>query len=131
MFCNKCGKEILDDSEFCTYCGAVIGNAGSTVVQEPQGMPVQQGMSVQQAMPMQQGMQGNPYGNAPYMSEPGKATTSQKLVLVLLIIVGIYLALGIVFTILNDLKKKSNSGNASAWIGTETVQMETEGNVYA
>lgn len=23
MFCNKCGKEITDDSKFCQYCGAL------------------------------------------------------------------------------------------------------------
>lgn len=22
MYCNKCGKEIIEESEFCAYCGA-------------------------------------------------------------------------------------------------------------
>ncbi len=24
MFCRKCGKEILDDSKFCQYCGTSV-----------------------------------------------------------------------------------------------------------
>ena len=24
MYCNKCGKEIIDDSNFCSYCGSKI-----------------------------------------------------------------------------------------------------------
>ena len=26
MICNKCGKEITDDSKFCEYCGNSISN---------------------------------------------------------------------------------------------------------
>lgn len=28
MYCNKCGKEIADDSKFCQYCG--MGQSGNT-----------------------------------------------------------------------------------------------------
>jgi phage shock protein C len=26
MFCNACGKSIVDDGRFCSYCGNVVGN---------------------------------------------------------------------------------------------------------
>jgi tetratricopeptide (TPR) repeat protein len=26
MFCNQCGKEIPDNSQFCNYCGTKVGN---------------------------------------------------------------------------------------------------------
>ena len=26
MFCRRCGKEVLDDSKFCKYCGAKVSN---------------------------------------------------------------------------------------------------------
>ena len=25
MYCNQCGKEIANETEFCTYCGASVG----------------------------------------------------------------------------------------------------------
>lgn len=25
MYCNQCGKEISNETEFCTYCGASVG----------------------------------------------------------------------------------------------------------
>ena len=24
MYCKKCGKQIVDDSKFCKYCGALV-----------------------------------------------------------------------------------------------------------
>lgn len=27
MYCNACGKAIVDDGRFCSYCGNVVGNA--------------------------------------------------------------------------------------------------------
>ena len=27
MYCNKCGKEISNDSLFCSYCGAKVSEA--------------------------------------------------------------------------------------------------------
>ena len=26
MYCNACGKSIVDDGRFCSYCGNVVGN---------------------------------------------------------------------------------------------------------
>lgn len=26
MYCSKCGKELLDNSQFCSYCGANLSN---------------------------------------------------------------------------------------------------------
>jgi phage shock protein C len=26
MYCNACGKAIVDDGRFCSYCGNVVGN---------------------------------------------------------------------------------------------------------
>ncbi len=26
MYCNACGKSIVDDASFCSYCGNVVGN---------------------------------------------------------------------------------------------------------
>jgi phage shock protein C len=26
MFCNACGKSIVDDGRFCSYCGNVVGD---------------------------------------------------------------------------------------------------------
>ena len=34
MFCSKCGTELADDAEFCTYCGAKLEQSSESV-QEP------------------------------------------------------------------------------------------------
>lgn len=34
MYCNKCGKEIADNVDFCTYCGAKIETVGQPTVQK-------------------------------------------------------------------------------------------------
>lgn len=26
MYCSKCGKEVVEGSEFCSYCGAKLNN---------------------------------------------------------------------------------------------------------
>lgn len=26
MYCSECGKELLDNSQFCKYCGANLSN---------------------------------------------------------------------------------------------------------
>ncbi|MBC7246418.1 MAG: zinc ribbon domain-containing protein [Actinobacteria bacterium] len=36
MFCEKCGKEIADDSLFCGYCGATVSSASAGTGQEGQ-----------------------------------------------------------------------------------------------
>jgi hypothetical protein len=36
MFCNKCGKQIKEGSNFCEYCGAAVGEMGN-VQQTPDG----------------------------------------------------------------------------------------------
>lgn len=43
MFCTKCGKEIADDSRFCTACGCSISNVAATPIpaqQSPAGKAV-------------------------------------------------------------------------------------------
>ena len=37
MFCYKCGKQIPDESTFCSYCGANVVNPKATVSQESKG----------------------------------------------------------------------------------------------
>lgn len=55
MICSRCGKEIPDDSVFCTFCGQPTGNA-----------PKNQAQGAPQAAP-----QGAPYG-APYGGQKKK-----------------------------------------------------------
>jgi len=35
MYCNECGKEIADNSEFCGHCGAALGAAAAQAGQPP------------------------------------------------------------------------------------------------
>ncbi|MDO4177128.1 MAG: zinc ribbon domain-containing protein, partial [Bacillota bacterium] len=35
MFCSKCGKEIVDGSRFCSFCGAVLAEAPQAVQETP------------------------------------------------------------------------------------------------
>jgi hypothetical protein len=39
MNCSQCGKEIPDDSDFCTYCGAETGVAGAAAAAQPPQQP--------------------------------------------------------------------------------------------
>ncbi len=32
MFCRKCGKQILDDSNFCQYCGVAVREIQETPI---------------------------------------------------------------------------------------------------
>lgn len=34
MFCRKCGKQILDDSRFCQYCGEAVQVVAGQVVEK-------------------------------------------------------------------------------------------------
>ena len=34
MFCQKCGKEIVEDTKFCPNCGAEIGTSGTNMVND-------------------------------------------------------------------------------------------------
>lgn len=48
MFCNKCGKQIVDDSNFCNFCGAKV----EILPQEGVGAPAAQyGQPAQAAVP--------------------------------------------------------------------------------
>lgn len=38
MFCKHCGKEIMDDSAFCTYCGGNVKE--NTVPEKDESSPV-------------------------------------------------------------------------------------------
>ena len=38
MYCNKCGKEIVDGSKFCSFCGAPLEIPAQTVPEEPVSM---------------------------------------------------------------------------------------------
>jgi hypothetical protein len=65
MYCEKCGKQIEDNSKFCDYCGASIANESEQVQpgriqgESPgQHYPPQQGYAQQQPAPVQQ--QGYP-----------------------------------------------------------------------
>ncbi len=47
MFCTKCGKENVNDAQFCVNCGAKLGESASKP--EVQPMPAQAQKPVQQA----------------------------------------------------------------------------------
>lgn len=49
MYCNRCGKQIPDDSVFCSGCGAKVAPAVSAPVQEP--MPAPEAASPQTPAP--------------------------------------------------------------------------------
>jgi len=34
MFCNKCGKEIVDDAVVCIHCGRSVGNGATQISYE-------------------------------------------------------------------------------------------------
>ncbi len=38
MFCNACGRNITDDANFCTNCGARVGAAAATAAPRGPGM---------------------------------------------------------------------------------------------
>ena len=49
MYCIKCGKQIPDDSRFCSFCGqkvvTIVEETSAPVTPPPQPQPIQQPVS--------------------------------------------------------------------------------------
>ena len=63
MFCQRCGKEILNQARFCSSCGAPVPQAQPAPARQPVQQPVQQPVRQPAQQPVQQ---------------PPKAENSQK-----------------------------------------------------
>ena len=105
MICIKCGKEIPNDSQFCSFCASPVNGQGvqqpvqSTVsTQSSQQVSVQPAVPVQPAAPVQQPapVQQNNYQNVgPAVSQPVNGgsfgfSSGQKIIIVVLLVVIVF-----------------------------------------
>ncbi len=126
MFCKNCGKEILDNAAFCTYCGAQSATPQQPV-QQPQPVyqqptyqqpqqPVYQQPSYQQPAYQQSG-----YASAPYESPEGKSAATAALVWgILSFVLCAVPILGFVFGIIG-IKKANTAKKLGVKNGTVTA----------